>query len=155
VSEGTSILIFFPKGKRSETGAIGDFPAWRRHLLASPAEYSGRCRVRVERGGTGFLRVGWTMGAARAGAGKIRRAPLQLRGDDYAGLARQVETGGKGALAGQGVSTSTGLSPWLWPHQQASARSRNARFTDALSGEEIREIRLDQDQVRSQQLACL
>jgi long-chain acyl-CoA synthetase len=86
VSEGNSILIF-PEGKRSETGAIGAFRpgvgilASRLNIPVVPVRVEGVDRV---------LRVGWTM--ARPGRVRVKfGAPLQLGGDDYAELGRQVE----------------------------------------------------------------
>jgi long-chain acyl-CoA synthetase len=86
VSEGQSILIF-PEGQRSETGAIDRF--WPGvGILASRLEIPV-VPVRVE-GVENVLRVGWNM--ARPGRVRVKfGAPLTLRGDDYAALARQVE----------------------------------------------------------------
>jgi long-chain acyl-CoA synthetase len=86
VSEGASILIF-PEGRRSETGAVDTFRpgvgilASRLRIPVVP--------VRVE-GVENVLRVGWNM--ARPGRVRVKfGAPLTLRGEDYAALAREVE----------------------------------------------------------------
>jgi long-chain acyl-CoA synthetase len=86
VSEGSSILIF-PEGRRNETGAIDTFRpgvgilASRLGIPVVP--------VRVE-GAENVLRVGWNM--ARPGRVRVKfGAPLTLRGEDYAELAREVE----------------------------------------------------------------
>jgi long-chain acyl-CoA synthetase len=86
VSEGASILIF-PEGRRSETGSIDTFRpgvgilASRLRIPVVP--------VRVE-GVENVLRVGWNM--ARPGRVRVKfGAPLTLRGEDYAALAREVE----------------------------------------------------------------
>jgi long-chain acyl-CoA synthetase len=86
VSEGNSILIF-PEGRRSETGAIDTFRpgvgilASRLNIPVVPVRVEGVDRV---------LHVGWNM--ARPGRVRVKfGAPLQLHGDDYAALARQVE----------------------------------------------------------------
>lgn len=86
VSEGNSILIF-PEGRRCETGAIGAFRpgvgilASRLNIPVVPVRVKGVDQV---------LRVGWNM--ARPGQVRVKfGSPLQLRGDDYAQLAQQVE----------------------------------------------------------------
>jgi long-chain acyl-CoA synthetase len=86
VSNGFSILIF-PEGVRAETGAIRPFQggiamiASRLDVPVVPVRLDGVDRV---------LHPSWRM----ARPGKVRvafGAPLRLRGDDYADLARQVE----------------------------------------------------------------
>ena len=86
LSGGTSILIF-PEGVRSDTGHIKPFRGGigmigsRLDVPVVPVRIDGVDRV---------LHPSWTM----ARPGKVRvafGAPLRLRGDDYADLARQVE----------------------------------------------------------------
>jgi long-chain acyl-CoA synthetase len=86
VSEGHNVLIF-PEGKRSKTGAIDAFRpgvgilASRLNIPVVPVRVDGVDQV---------LRVGWNM--ARPGRVRVKfGVPLQLHGDDYAALARQVE----------------------------------------------------------------
>jgi long-chain acyl-CoA synthetase len=91
VSEGSSILIF-PEGRRSETGAIDAFRpgvgilASRLEIPVVPVRLEGVDRV---------LKLGWNM--ARPGRVRVKfGAPLTLRGDDYAALARTVEEAVRG-----------------------------------------------------------
>jgi long-chain acyl-CoA synthetase len=86
ISRGQSLLIF-PEGERSRTGALARFRpgvgmiAARLHVPVIP--------VRLE-GLTTVLGVGYHM----ARPGRVRvvfGAPLQLEGEDYGALARQVE----------------------------------------------------------------
>jgi long-chain acyl-CoA synthetase len=86
VAAGCSVLIF-PEGERSVTGEIGPFKpgigmmAARLDLPVVPVRLDGVDRV---------LRVGWRM--ARPGRVSVAFGPpLTLQGEDYAGLARQVE----------------------------------------------------------------
>jgi long-chain acyl-CoA synthetase len=86
VADGCSVLIF-PEGERSVTGGIKPFRpgigmmAARLDVPVVPVRLEGVDRV---------LRVGWRM--ARPGRVSVTfGAPLTLRGEDYAGLARQVE----------------------------------------------------------------
>jgi long-chain acyl-CoA synthetase len=85
-SEGACILIY-PEGLRSENGQIHTFRpgvgilAARLDIPVVP--------VRI-RGVENILRVGWNM--ARPGRVLVTfGAPLTLRGEDYAALARQVQ----------------------------------------------------------------
>jgi long-chain acyl-CoA synthetase len=84
--DGWSIVIF-PEGMRSETGNIRPFRggigmiASRLEVPVVPVRIDGADRV---------LHQTWRM----ARPGKVRvtfGAPMRLRGDDYAALARQVE----------------------------------------------------------------
>ncbi|HEY3383323.1 MAG TPA: AMP-binding protein [Vicinamibacterales bacterium] len=86
MSEGSSLLIF-PEGERTETGAIGSFRpgigmiASRLDVWVVPVRLDGVDRV---------LHKSWKM--ARPGAVRVAfGAPLQLKGEDYAGLAARVE----------------------------------------------------------------
>src|SRR5262249_17468032 len=83
----TSVLIF-PEGRRSETGEIDAFRpgvgmiASRLDVPVVPVRIDGLQNV---------LRVGWHM--ARPGRVRVAfGAPLRLHGEDYAALARQVES---------------------------------------------------------------
>jgi long-chain acyl-CoA synthetase len=83
---GWSILIF-PEGVRSETGTIREFRggigmiASRLDVPVVPVRLDGVDRI---------LHPSWVM--ARPGRVRVAfGAPLRLRGDDYAALARQVE----------------------------------------------------------------
>ncbi|MEK6629519.1 MAG: AMP-binding protein, partial [Acidobacteriota bacterium] len=84
--DGYSVLIF-PEGERAESGSMKPFRAGvgmiasRLGLPVIPIRLDGLDRV---------LRVGWRM--ARPGRVRVRfGAPLALKGDDYADLARRVE----------------------------------------------------------------
>jgi long-chain acyl-CoA synthetase len=86
LAEGTSVLIF-PEGRRSESGDIDSFRpgigmiASRLAVPVVPVRIDGLQHV---------LRVGWRM--ARPGRVRVAfGAPMQLTGDDYAGLAKRVE----------------------------------------------------------------
>jgi long-chain acyl-CoA synthetase len=85
-AEGTSILIF-PEGKRTEAGEILPFQpgvgmlASRLHLLVVPVRLVGLERVLHK--SAKFPTPGW----ARVKFGP----PLQLQGDDYTALAKQIE----------------------------------------------------------------
>jgi 1-acyl-sn-glycerol-3-phosphate acyltransferase len=86
LGEGTSVLIF-PEGRRSATGAIDTFRPGI-GMIASRLR-AQVVPVRIE-GLQNVLRVGWRM----AKPGRVRvafGAPLQLTGEDYPALARQVE----------------------------------------------------------------
>ena len=89
VSDGCSILIF-PEGRRSESGEIDTFRpgvgilASRLRIPVVPVRLEGVEKV---------LKMGWNM--ARPGRVRVKfGAPLTLRGDDYAALARTVEEAG-------------------------------------------------------------
>jgi long-chain acyl-CoA synthetase len=86
LGEGTSVMIF-PEGRRSATGAIDSFRpgigmiASRLRARVVPVRIDGLQNV---------LRVGWRM----ATPGRVRvafGAPMDLVGDDYQALAKQVE----------------------------------------------------------------
>jgi long-chain acyl-CoA synthetase len=86
LGEGTSVMIF-PEGRRSATGAIDAFRpgigmiASRLRARVVPVRIDGLQNV---------LRVGWRM----ATPGRVRvafGAPMDLVGDDYQALAKQVE----------------------------------------------------------------
>jgi 1-acyl-sn-glycerol-3-phosphate acyltransferase len=86
LGEGTSVMIF-PEGRRSATGAIDAFRpgigmiASRLRARVVPVRIDGLQNV---------LRVGWRM----ATPGRVRvafGAPMELVGDDYQALAKQVE----------------------------------------------------------------
>ena len=86
LGEGTSVLIF-PEGRRAPTGLIDTFRpgigmiASRLRARVVPVRIDGLQDV---------LRVGWRM----AKPGRVRvafGAPLQLSGEDYPALAKQVE----------------------------------------------------------------
>jgi long-chain acyl-CoA synthetase len=91
LADGTSLLIF-PEGHRSETGAINPF----RPGIGMIASRLGAAVIPVRIDGLqNVLRVGWRM----AKPGRVRvafGAPLRLTGDDYAALAKQVETAVRG-----------------------------------------------------------
>jgi long-chain acyl-CoA synthetase len=87
LSDGTSVLIF-PEGRRSLTGVMDTFRpgigmiASRLRAQVVPVRIDGLQNV---------LRVGWRM----AKPGRVRVAfgpPLELVGEDYEALAKQVET---------------------------------------------------------------
>ena len=86
LGEGTSVLIF-PEGRRSESGEIDTF----RPGIGMIASRLGAPVVPVRIDGLqNVLRVGWHL----ARPGRVRVAfgsPIHLTGDDYAGLAKQVE----------------------------------------------------------------
>ncbi|MGE5243817.1 MAG: AMP-binding protein [Betaproteobacteria bacterium] len=86
LGEGFSVLIF-PEGERSDTGAIGRFRpgvgmiASRLSVPVVPVRIEGLDKV---------LAPSWRM--ARPGRVRVAfGAPLQLSGDDYEALAKQVE----------------------------------------------------------------
>jgi long-chain acyl-CoA synthetase len=86
LGEGTSVMIF-PEGRRSATGAIDSFRpgigmiASRLRARVVPVRIDGLQNV---------LRVGWRM--ARPGRVRVAfGAPMDLVGDDYQALAKQVE----------------------------------------------------------------
>ncbi len=87
IGEGTSVLIF-PEGHRSETGAIDTFRpgigmiASRLDATVVPVRIVGLDKV---------LGVGWRM-AKPGRVDVIFGAPLRLSGDDYAVVAKQVES---------------------------------------------------------------
>ena len=86
LASGTSVLIV-PEGRRSKTGALDRFRPGigrigsRLGVPIVPVRLDGVHKV---------LQVGWVM----ARPGRVRLAfgaPIRLLGDDYEGLARQVE----------------------------------------------------------------
>jgi 1-acyl-sn-glycerol-3-phosphate acyltransferase len=86
LGEGTSVMIF-PEGRRSATGVIDTFRpgigmiASRLRARVVPVRIDGLQNV---------LRVGWRM--ARPGRVRVAfGAPIDLMGDDYQALAKQVE----------------------------------------------------------------
>ena len=86
LSEGTSVLIF-PEGRRTQTGATDTFQpgigmiAARLQVPIVPVRIEGVDRI---------LHHGWHM--ARPGRARVAfGAPLRLDGDNYRGLATQVE----------------------------------------------------------------
>jgi long-chain acyl-CoA synthetase len=86
VSEGACILIY-PEGKRSVTGEIDTFRSGV-GILASKLEIPV-VPIRIEEI-MKVLPLGWKM--ARPGKVRVKFGnPLTLQGEDYAGLARQVE----------------------------------------------------------------
>ena len=86
MADGMSVLIF-PEGRRAETGAIDTF----RPGIGMIASRLGAPVVPVRLEGVhNVLRVGWRM----AKPGRVRiafGAPMDLVGDDYQALAKQVE----------------------------------------------------------------
>ena len=91
--DGFSILIF-PEGVRSQTGEMAAFRGGigmigsRLDLPVVPVRLVGVHEI---------LHTKWKL--AKPGRVEVRfGAPLQLKGDDYAALARQVEDAGAGAL---------------------------------------------------------
>jgi long-chain acyl-CoA synthetase len=87
LGDGWSILIF-PEGERTDTGAIGAFRAGigmigaRLDVPVIPVRLEGLDRV---------LRKGWYF-PRRARVGVAFGPPLRLQGNDYAALARTVES---------------------------------------------------------------